>query len=92
MCTRPVIRTRTHRGVKHIDGLDSSLALLFQTKHQVDPLAEHLRNLLRFKSLSVDQHEEPWVVPGPWWQIHMIHSLAILPNSKVKTWHRETCA
>lgn len=53
--------------VEDVDGLDSSFAFLFEPKHQVDPLAQRLGDLVRLQRLSVDQDEQSWVVAGPGW-------------------------
>lgn len=74
--------------MKDIDGMDSSFALLLEPKHQVNPLAERLGDLIRFQSLSVDEDEESRVIPGPGRQIHVVHPLAVLPHAKVKTCQR----
>ncbi len=74
--------------MKDIDGLDCSFALLLESKHQVNPLAQRLRDLIRFQSLSVDEDEESRVIPDPRRQIHVVHPLAVLPHAEVKTCQR----
>jgi len=71
--------------MEDIDGVDSCFAFLLEPKHQVDPLAQSLGDLVRLERLPVDQDEQTWVVAGPRRQIHMIHSLTILTNTKIKT-------
>lgn len=71
--------------VEDVDGLDSSFAFLLEPKHQVDPLAQCLGDLVRLQRLSVDQDEQTRVVAGPGRQIHMINPLTILTNTKIKT-------
>lgn len=71
--------------MEDVDGLDSRFAFLLKPKHQVDPLAQRLGDLVRLQCLSVDQDEKARVVAGPGWQVHMIHSLTILTNTKIKT-------
>lgn len=71
--------------MEHVDGLDSSFAFLLEPKHQVDPLAQCLRHLVRLQRLPVDQDEQTWVVASPGWQIHMVDPLAVLTNPKIKT-------
>lgn len=71
--------------MEDVDGVDSRFAFLLEPEHEVDPLAQRLGDLVRLQSLPVDQDEQTRVVAGPWRQIHMIHSLAVLPNTKIKT-------
>lgn len=75
----------THSWVEDIDGLDSCLAFLLESKHQVDPLTQCLGDLVRLQRLSVDQDEQTWVVTSPGWQVNMIYPLAVLSNTKIKT-------
>lgn len=74
--------------MEDIDGLDGGLALLLEAEHQVDPLAQRLRHLVRLQRLAVDEDEEPRVVPGPRRQVDVVHPLAVLPDAKVETWGR----
>lgn len=78
----------TYRRMENIDGMNCSFALLLESKHQVDPLTQRLRDLIRLQSLSVNQDEESRVVPGPGRQVHVIHPLAVLTHAKVKTCQR----
>lgn len=71
--------------MEDVDGLDGSFAFLLEPKHQVNPLAQCLGDLVRLQCLSVDQDKQTWIVAGPGWQIHVIHPLAILTNTKIKT-------
>lgn len=75
--------------VEDVDGLDSSFAFLLEPENQVDPLAQCLGDLVRLQRLSVDQDEETWVVAGPGRQVHMIHPLTILTNTKIKTYEEQ---
>lgn len=76
--------------MEDVDGVDSCFAFLLEPKHQVDPLAQCLGDLVRLQRLPVDQDEQTWVVAGPGWQIHMIHPLTILTNTKIKTCEGKT--
>lgn len=78
----------TYCRMENIDGLNCSFALLLESKHQVDPLTQRLRDLIRLQSLSVYQDKESRIVPGPGRQVHVIHPLAILSHAKVKTCRR----
>lgn len=77
--------------MEDVDGLDSSFAFLLEPKHQVDPLTQCLGHLIRLQCLSVDQDKQTWIVAGPGWQIHMIHPLTILTNTKIKTCEGKKC-
>lgn len=83
----------THSRVEDVDGLDGGFAFLFKPKHQVDPLAQRLGDLVRLQRLTVDQNEETRVVAGPGGQIHMIYPLTVLTHPKIKTytdtWEKE---
>lgn len=71
--------------MEDVDGLDGSFAFLLEPKHQVDPLAQRLGDLVRLQRLSMDQNEQTWVIAGPGWQINVVHPLSILTNTKIKT-------
>lgn len=80
------METAAYSWVEDIDGLDRSFAFLLEPKHQVDPLAQRLGDLVRLQRLAVDQDEESRVVSGPGGQIDVVHPLAILTNTEIKPW------
>jgi len=70
--------------VEDVDGVHGRLALLLESEHQVDPLAQHLGHLVRLQRLAVHEHEEARVVARPGRQVHVVDALAVLPQAEVE--------
>jgi hypothetical protein len=71
--------------MENIDGLNRSLPLLFVPEHQVNPMADVLRHMVRFESLAVDEDEKTRIVPGPRRKVDVINPFTILTHTKIKT-------